>query len=613
MRIPLIESDLLILKKAVKLIRKQLVNSPKHSELLDTVSVWFGYFDYKQLVRLLIEVNTQLNKTELHRIESEAFRWLHNNQIEEDRANNIVDSLKFKKLSSFHTIPNNLLVQNNDTKDYIGTLKNYTNELHEQERNLATVSSNPKVHLDEFSRVSHSLYPSKQGDSVINAIAVSGSIRSEWWVPGCSSSVSQPTVVILDKLIPLAEEILNEPQFGHNKCRDWDNKTKETFKSRVESMWPMAMISAYEAVKSVELRIKPFGFEVLYALDEKTGREVYLLGNRALGAYLPNVWYSIENATNAMAQLLIAAYEQISPDEKLSNTLLVDPINDKIKITENKEEYSVVRLDQLNFDVHVSKTIQEREVLSNLDYFNLRNANIEIERSPFYGSIKNERSLSPWLTDCARNRINTAFEKYSRTLTKAFELLNQFNTGPIIELIKAYVIENYDEQWSEYLDIDEPEKLKDSFPALFKVPEFNENILDNWHYDCATFTGFPRKTCGSICVDQSEMIGFAFFNSITGEECKSKHDRDVGVVLAAYCLVNQLTDVNVIKNEFNLLKRSVEELNRLSFDINETEQNLREFKSEKRTITSGVKRTTALDFRKMSSFKLTDRDSLFVN
>ncbi len=84
MRISVTNSDLLVIRKAAKLLRKHSPQNPKQAPTLNTISEWMGYIDHKKLKRLVVDSPNTLPIQNCEALKSSAEQWLVNQGFNSD-------------------------------------------------------------------------------------------------------------------------------------------------------------------------------------------------------------------------------------------------------------------------------------------------------------------------------------------------------------------------------------------------------------------------------------------------------------------------------------------------------------------------------------------------
>lgn len=580
MRIPLTESDLLVIRKAVKLFRKISPNKPKQSSALDQFAIFLGYFDYKQIKRLLIETPLRVSDEALKSLHQSISEKLSNEGLLHDEINIATDSFKLKKLSAFCY----------QTSNYPSLVNgpHFSNAM----------NNNHPIIMDEFFTGFNYPFKRKEVDKIIDVLSSVGSMRAEWWIPLATTEINTPSVVVFNKLIPLVETLLSTSPFSKDSHLFWEEETKTAFSNHVKSLWPEAMISGVDAIAGSVLKIKPFGFDVTVSNAEPNAKQIYALTHNSIYAIYPVVWDSYEAASHALAQLLLTRRAPTVISSSVSGNFTFGTGN-TVKIEQGKINHGISLLPHLNLPAHITNSF-DHEFLSIHDGLHVpHNGHPPKRYSGFPFLVKNVH-LKPWVSNEVIDNLRTHIDTFSKLITNAKSVLLNSDLSILIPVIRDVAGSVYDDESVGHLNIDDPKEFIDEFPSL--APFFSDTILDNWHFECAALSEYPGRTYGNINTDQAEMVGFIIHKLITGNKCEYEKDRDIGAIIAAQAIQAGgwfNTDSELINIHHQYLKR-YEELYDVATRIKSLDSAVSDLRSCRDILAKGKNMHTMTDMRSVS-------------
>lgn len=590
MRVSVTEADQLVIRKAAKLIIKFTHCKIKHTAMLGVISTWLGYIDYKQVRRLVVNGPEPIDLSELDALHDQVEKWLREQGKETD-LKSAIDSLRFNRLSAFSYRPNTLPMIIEPQKK---------SNLH------------PKmVVFDEMNQY-FSIPFEKKGESrtetaIVDAMKHLNLPCFEWWVPEKVLDINAPSVIILSKLTQLAAPVLKELQQS-DSYHFWNEEQKLKGITAIKALYPQAMISAVEALSSEDLKVQSFGFRLKKGTDE-AGNSVYSLYNSNIYAFMPYVWVSRVAAQEALAMLLSTGSTPAFELNSVTGEINFDEIG-RVSVNNGYMKQNVPNLPNANIQLHVIKRF-DNDDLKPLDAL-LKTCGQDRSRFEYLSMSTIQKSkTSGWVNCETLSLITDCVKSFETNICAAKTLLNNadLNSECLIEALKRVVPQN---EPGEYLDIDNPESLKKSFPMLFKG--FAINVIDDWHYDCATFSGALRKTCGFINANQSEMLGFMAYKAVTGESCTTEADRDTGIILAAVAVERDSWDFHFLSALAETIEEKFKKLDGVISELSDLSSGLWSIKAPSLAISCGSTRFTYRDTRSIGSIpiKVTQKVSDFA-
>lgn len=575
MRILLGKTDLPVLKKAVKIIRKQARLTMKQTETLDGLSSSLGYLDYKQLSRLTTQDKAlPAPCVTLDVIHEQITPWLENiinpvalNNDDYIQASLFIDKLNFKSFS---------------------ILK----------------SKSPKILImDEFGMHYNSI-SKNQKEREIKLLREMGIPTYEWFCQTPSKLPTDKNIVLLKTLIDKTSLLLSNPIFS-GLSHD-DTLLFSAFKNKVlyEAI-PESMISASDLTRSnIDKPIKPLGFSIIEGiLNEK---KIWSLYNDNLGAHLPIIFPSIYQAQYFQWQLassgsidVEAFMKSTGNDQGFDLTGVAS-----FKIGSVKEQLITVRNGEMkenDFNQFLrtkNKYLNKVVIGKEFNDISIYEHSILDLNLPF---IPPKEYLSPY------NIPDFDSMTYPRIMNGNREALCHYSQmlGGIKKYSREYLVENdgtydkaldfieskiaYKESTDPYLNEYEPKELKESFPMLLE--RFTLEQVSLWHEEMIDNSGYRSNS--SIHFNETALIENIFVKLIFLDEniaCKEEHHHDVALVLfnegiSTKEIVSTLEKLVLCKKHFN------QDINMIS--IAAYEFNL--LGKESDVITKGEKRTIMSD------------------
>lgn len=546
MRILCTEADLLFIRKSAKLFCKFSPVHYKHTAAMEKFAVWMGFFDYKQLKRNVVESPVTLPAEHLDALEQGITSELISNHLADDKAKSLTSSLNLGKLSAFSYRPSNL-----------PAMAPHQSNVEESAENTST----RRMVVDELFMTIDAFKDTNNGaDSVLQALDIVGMERAEWFIPYGCKDIHEPSVVILERLMPLIKALLEEDQrFNEQAPHRWDEFTQDNFKSEVQKLWPQVMVSAYEAVSDEKHAISPFGFTLVQGRSLDGSETVYGAYNDAIHVCLPNFWDNRESALEVLAYLLIGLVVN-KTSGSLNGAFEFDDTWTMV-LRNSKAVETAHHLEELGFSVCATTNLN-----IDLPSYDDSILTLHTKASAEPAKVFHERSLSnhaTWISVEKLAAVNNTADQFELAVAKAMATLSD---GKDVSQLAALIKDQVNEQYSPYIndegehcfDIDNVEWFKDAFPGL--APAFDDRVIDSWHVDCSTYTGFPRKTSGQICSSQGEMLGYVLYEVLTGKPCKHEHDTQLAAIVAAKYIDNPeltLRDLMRLHDQIRTLHKAI--------------------------------------------------------
>ena len=574
MRILVTEPDLLVIRKAIKLLIKFSPRKINYTEMQGIVVSWMGYIDYKQVRRLVVETPQLLDNSILEALHKHANEWISEENEKDIDSIISIDSLKFSKLSAFSYTPRTLpmIINSQNQSDF----------------------PSKRIVFDEFSRYAGDLFKSRgkqySENITVDAMKFLKLPCFEWWVPDSVSDINAPSVVVLSKLVKLVKPVLDELQKS-DSYHFWDEENKAKGIIEIKALYQASMISAVDALSQTDININPFGFKLVKGVSDN-GSRVYSFYNANIYAFIPYLWETKESAHETLARMLSTGSVVNPKSSTLSGGVSFEDIG-RINISNGCMELNVNNLPNKNIPLHVIKRFDNHELKP--ISAQLKNCGDDRSRFSFLSMLSiTPKKISGWVDQKTLTILSDSVRSFETNLFAAKALLNNpnLNSESLIKAVKQVVTYNLP---NECLDIDNPESFKTTFPAISK--HFAVNVIDDWHYDCATFSGALRKTCGHINASQSQMLGYMFYQALTGHSCTTEDDRDIGIILAAVAVENGFLDNSVLLKLKNGLEKNLKDLQSAISDLSDITSGLWALKTTTQVITCGSRRFTFMDTR----------------
>lgn len=590
MRIAITEQDIALVKKSAKIYRQHCSGKIGQQKALDHISVLLGYQDY---FNLNSEKSISRETSEKHDFEKQIQPSLKANGFKADAIESLLSV--FGRLSAFNA-----------------------------------ASRPPMMFYDEYSHHAH--HQSRiAGSDVVDLLSGLGLPRYEWWISGRKTNIHEPSVVILDKVIPAVRELQEEQGWRYpehcNKGQITDYIQSEIFNS--------SRISAYEAVSDFEFDIKPFGFRVEYGdltKDDNTCIPVWTIFHATTRSFLEPVFDTRERAFEALSYIAITGSLHSTIDSSKNgvicfptcpkeNTVNARVFGGKIVAATDKSEVPSNTAHHV-IDAHGFKLIQ---------FLNLDDLRLDINSLDYLGDLNTgvpvNDALSrsyPFLPSTAERMHGALSEKTFNHLrqleSKLYGLTSTSNiTLPlaqnIIDWLRGLLVPvNYETIQDHHYEFDKADMAK-HLPQLSKC--FPSDLLDMWYYDyfndtqgCRPYgqlSGDPREFIAYLCyiVIKDNTFTEILKEALKPDDSISPPDAyvlKVGTVLLKLMLQQKSGDLElgVLCGHRRMLIKWLDTFDYWKREIADVEDGLEHLKADAGMISHGDMRTTKTDLFRIS-------------
>lgn len=564
MRILLAKKDLPLLKKAVKIIRKESLSKIKQSETLDGISTALGYIDYKQLNRLAIlnDVTTD-SPISIESIHEQITPWLEN-VIDPTNLNGnyfkasiLIEKLNLKSLSVL-----------NNKRPF-------------------------KLIFDEYFNYSQSMF-AREKELEVLLLRKMGIPTYHWYALEPSKNPADKNIVLLETLIDKTSLLLQDPIFRDISAHYHEDMSLfEAFKNKVlyEAL-PESMISAMDLLSSKAIKsFNPLGFTIVEGI--LNNKEVFSLYNDNLGAYLPAVYPEIYSARYALAQLAssgdidIEAFQEKrgkDKDHNLNGDAYFQGNKALLKVKDGVMKENDFNQFLWTNNKYLGKLIIGTE-FNDLSIYEHGIYDLNLPFDPdtskeflnIYNipSFDNEMAYPNIMKGNQEALINYCLllggiNKYSRE----YLLDNDSAYDKAIDYIESKTIDNHD--IDDYIHADSVEELRKAFPKLLK--RFSLQQVDTWHENMTMDSGY--RSNGNLHFNESNMISDIYHETLFAEvkiNLKKKHHNDVSLVLLDQGFSNNeiasmLEKINMCQKAFDsdmsIINSASYEFNKIGEDNN---------------------------------------------
>lgn len=573
MRITLIERDLNLVKKAAKILRRHWPSKLGQQKALNHVATLLGYPDYFHLTH---EVSSSAEESDLDAFGSHTEISLRELGLAPAAAEAILST--WGRLSAFNTERRPIRFFIDEASEYFGAAEK------------------------------------SRGSDVVDLLSGLGLPRYEWWVsePG-TTNIHDPSVVVLNQVIPLIRQLKEELNWGPYDRQDTE-RSNRMVDHILTHTYPGARVSAFHAVSETDISARPFGFRVVegvLVIPHAEACKVWAIQHPDTFSFLEPVFSTRDAAMEVLAGVALTGKLQGPLDaqtEGMATFSLDTQVHARVvagHLVDAVEAPDIPSDTVPHHQIHAGgfKMIQFR----NLDAVRLRATAFKFpeigdtqpqDRDGYdYSSIPDTpREMGGSVNAATLRRLRDLQASFNALVREAREKIQNDLPLHTIEWLHHHLVSQTHVLDPEH-DYDiEPTEMAEHVPQLCK--HFPQDLLDNWYYSFVDDTQACRPF-GHTVGDPWEFLGYLAYRALTGSDPQRSQDVEIGAIL----LSRQLEDDKIGTDMLNQYRRSLEGslkvLDGWKDDISQVKHGLHHIQPDKGMISHGAQRTTMSDMFRM--------------
>ena len=577
MRVSLIEADRLVIRKAVKILRKATSQKHKQGQLTEQFADWLGYFDQKQLVRQLKTHPKSHSEADLLILKHRITQWLEGEGLSGPDASVTTDRLNLSKLSAFTTPSKPTLI--------------VYDEMHEMLNMRAK----------------------KRGDDISDLLARLNLPRYKWFTTEPRDSISDRNVIDMSQVIPRVRDLLELPEFSeiYSMLSPNREQAETLLANRIQSdVFPHSQVSAQELLANAQENkesIEPFGFRVVEGT--LNNQAVWSLYHPSLHGFLPQAWSTQDAAVIAKAELIFAGRVTSKADPSLTGAAVFQCVSygSGIRFSNTGPEDVHVEISggliQSPTDTaggrHLLNAGPVREIITHVDLNALKPSYSALEllpfnkadsTSPIFPSVPASIDhLAPFLSADAHAALRAIQKCLQEMRSGAWEARDNADLSMVVAWLKEGVSDST--LPDEDLWVDDPVDLLDAFPLL--AQHFSVAQLDEWHARASDLHGYRNR--GGIYVSEWDLCVSLFWEELHGSPPSSSTEEDTAAICLGYLVTQESFNPASLLEMSNTLLKQWQAFNTQVNLIQAVSAGLSELEVETGYVCTGPVHTTSSD------------------